>query len=515
MVLLFSNCRKENVDNAIPFDKAKIVAQFFNVSPGADTEIKALAKHLKKQDSLFNFLPKFVAKNGYPVWDNVAYKTEHQEQSKNLFSTKTEEENSDDKGLFLVPLVDEATHKVKSYLVAKKQGADAYAYQLYNREDLSKTNVSDSLKNNLIQTQAVFGYFEKQINGIDEIEITNPKKTKIKDASINLSIQNKNTPKKNSFTTKDFTCVAIFEVTISYQDTSIEAQEPTVSVSLVYLYCENNDSSGGGGGGDSGDGGGWWDSGVGNPNDPSAPGGGGGGSGDGGGDPIENPNTCGCINPQYYDPFFPWFIPTGYQLTARDYEILNEIEQEDYEADNNISSCYGTDRSGNVRWPGTAEHWLIQYDYITKHPNALREYSIPGSSINGNRGYADIVNLITNEMFEIKPNNTNGITNGINEIELYVQKANISCSPPSGGLWIKGNGYNTTYLPHPVDISKVLEVTLGSPGLILYDKIDRFSNSPQPVTINLPQGLADKLRDFVRELSRNPINIEQKIIIFL
>jgi nucleoside 2-deoxyribosyltransferase len=276
----FNSCKRDINNDPISnlADKQKISARFFDISPYANPELLALAKDLKKQDSINNFLVKFVAKNGYPVWDKVLFKTEHQEQSQKVFSTKTQEVNSSDKGLFLVPLIDEGTNKVKSYLVAKKHGTNTYAYQLYNRENLGKTKVNDSLKNNLIQTQAVFGYFEKQINNVDDIELTNPKKTKIKDVNISFEPNSKSL-RTQAIKTNVTACAFSVEISITFKDFTngdvLVSTEITIS-----LDCYNVGGGGGGGTGGGGTGGGtgggetgggnWWDYGTGFP-DPYSP----------------------------------------------------------------------------------------------------------------------------------------------------------------------------------------------------------------------------------------------------
>lgn len=514
-----------------------------------DTEIKALASNLKKQDSLFNFLPKFVAKNGYPVWDKVAFKTEHKEQSLKVYSTQSQVGDSNDKGLFLVPLVDETSHRVKSYLVAKKHGVDAYTYQLYNREDLSKTKVNDSLKNNLIQTQALFGYFEKEINGINEIEITNPKKEKIKNVNLEFTTINKNNLKTQGLKTNDVICDVSISLTLTFEIAGGEARLVALTLE-IRIECWESGGGGGGGGGSTPTpppvtppvntpvtppGGvtpsnpyypynpynpyrnaNWWDYGAGFPNpfDPNNP------------SYYRNPyDPYDPYNPIPYDPFnppyFPWFpgggggggIPTtGYQLTARDIEILNEIEQEDIEADNNTSPCKGTARSGNIQWAGTLEHWIIQFDYVNTVFGAEREYSIPGSSINGNTGYADLVNLVTNEIFEIKPPTLT--LAGAAEVNTYVTKANENCGTANGGLWQKGINYPTKFFLNPRDPSKTIRAFLDQPGLIVYINEDRNTN-PVLLPVALPQNLADKLTNFLQTLIQNQVDIERKILVFL
>ena len=147
----------------------------------------------------------------------------------------------------------------------------------------------------------------------------------------------------------------------------------------------------------------------------------------------------------------------------------------------------------------TKEHWLIQLDYIAKHPiDGYREYSIPNSGPSGtNVGYADLVNKATSEIFEIKPNNPTGISQGSTEVSNYVLKANIYCPVTGGPLpppipWHQGTIYGTTVLPS-TDPTKDLLASLALPGVIVYEYIDRSSN-PQPYPIAVPSSV---LQDYV------------------
>jgi antibiotic biosynthesis monooxygenase (ABM) superfamily enzyme len=72
----FAGCRK--YDSILPDtgqNYEELKSKFFNTNSTADIEIKKLAADIKKQDSIFRFLPDFVRKNGLPKWDKVIYKT--------------------------------------------------------------------------------------------------------------------------------------------------------------------------------------------------------------------------------------------------------------------------------------------------------------------------------------------------------------------------------------------------------------------------------------------------------
>lgn len=201
---------------------------------------------------------------------------------------------------------------------------------------------------------------------------------------------------------------------------------------------------------------------------------------------------------------------------ADDQRIINLINQEDAKDDAAANPCHGTTRNGNVKWPGTAEHWLIQFDYIASNPTALREYYVPGSSgkLNGNPGYADIANPTSGEMFEIKPFTNTGQSAGAAEVQLYVTQANALCPRVSGGGWSAGTNYGQRYLPDPKNSSNLLWSRLSSDGVIVYSSIPR-NGAPKPVPVLLPENLSERLKSLLKQISLNPSTMQQQILTFL
>ncbi|MBB5396347.1 hypothetical protein [Mucilaginibacter sp. AK015] len=196
--------------------------------------------------------------------------------------------------------------------------------------------------------------------------------------------------------------------------------------------------------------------------------------------------------------------------------LLQLLQQEDAADDAAAGPCHGTARNGNVKWPGTLEHWLIQFDYIASNPLSLKEYYVPGSSgkLNGNPGYADIANPVTGEMFEIKPDNTGGQSAGVAEIQLYVTKANALCPRVVGGGWSAGGNYPSRSLPDPKNPANLLISRLFSNGVIVYASKPR-NGLPQPVPIVLPENLLEKLKKLFRQIKENPNNMQLQIIAFV
>ena len=263
----------------------------------------------------------------------------------------------------------------------------------------------------------------------------------------------------------------------------------------------------------------------GNPGSGGSDGSGGGGNG---GNNSWDPGSVDYWS--YWLAFFnggnwgPFTISGGmfgsYQLTEEDREILKEIQREDDEADaaylNN--PCGSTLRYGNLAWKGPIEHVMIQIDYIYQNNiYGEREYKIPFSGSSGQKpGYADIVNTLTNEIFEIKPDNPQGRAAGEAEVQNYVTKANLFCpilNASISPIWRKGLGYQPRYLNYPNNPTLSIVSELIAPGVIGY----RYSSrNPATQPIVIPQAIADKLKRFLQEAAKNLNGLTpEKILQFL
>ncbi len=266
--LFFVGCRK--YDSIMPDTNQnyeELKTKFFNINSTTDKEIKKLAADIRKQDSIFKFLPDFVRKNGLPKWDKVIYKTSNHSNvagrqsstirtnsvtsSANISSNTN---SSEDQGVFFIPLQSQNSQEVKSYITAYKHNDSLYTYRLYNKDSLNTIQAgSNSTKNNLLNTQAVFGYFEKSINNVDSVNINSPLSATIKNVNISFD-----TPPSSSSTSGIVTnsmasssgCTMSITVTIEYSleiwtDGNSAWIVESVSVTMEIAI----DCSGGGGGG--------------------------------------------------------------------------------------------------------------------------------------------------------------------------------------------------------------------------------------------------------------------------
>lgn len=220
----------------------------------------------------------------------------------------------------------------------------------------------------------------------------------------------------------------------------------------------------------------------------------------------------------------PFKIPAGQVgvigLTDRDFEILQQIQREDDEADaaylNN--PCGSTLRYGNLGWKGPLEHVMIQIDYISQNQMyGQREYKIPFSGSGGQRpGYADIANILTNEIFEIKPNEKQRVNEGRAEVENYVTKANLFCpilNTSISPVWRPGQIYQPRYINYPNNPSLSIRSELIAPGVIVYNYVSR---NPLTQPIVIPQEIASKLKQFLQEAAKNLNDLTpEKIMLFL
>jgi len=270
--------------------------------------------------------------------------------------------------------------------------------------------------------------------------------------------------------------------------------ETVCVVSSVYVWSPDDYTGGGGGDG------------SGNPSS----GGSGGGSGSDPCGPTENrnmrtvaPGDCGGD---------PGWEPSPYPpLSGYDWTVINNLATEMKDVDDHWESpCHSTARLGNIRFQGTIEHWVIQLDFLTSTPGANVEYYIPGAGPSGVAGgYADMVNSLTNEMFEIKPNNDQGVLAGRTEVQNYVTKATANCG---NGTYQKGTDYATRFLPYPKDPTKALKASLKENGVIVYDVVGK-ELSPVPLTI--PQNIKDKIKDLVKKITAASTNVEPIMLYWL
>jgi hypothetical protein len=189
----------------------------------------------------------------------------------------------------------------------------------------------------------------------------------------------------------------------------------------------------------------------------------------------------------------PWMWWVNPNLSSKFIEAWMLLEDDRFEDEYELNlDCYGTRRTGNVEFTGTYEHWIIQLDYIASFMGGVREYSIPYAGPSGNRrGYVDLANIMTKEMFEIKPDNTQGRLAGANEVSHYVTLANTHC--PTVPPWRKGTYYPSRSLKAG---KRSLSSKLEGDGVIVYSWNDDGTRSLPVPSLEVENALKKLLRDF-------------------
>jgi hypothetical protein len=149
------------------------------------------------------------------------------------------------------------------------------------------------------------------------------------------------------------------------------------------------------------------------------------------------------------------------------------------------SACHGTNRIGNLKYPGVLEHIIIQQYYVmTVNPLAELEYFIPGSGTQGGPGYADIADPVSGGIYEIKFYPLAGQA-GV-EVANYVAMAKIHCDALIP--WHPGLNYPDAVLPFTGD--QELVSWLAAPGVIAY-----YTRKRQPQPEKVPVRVPEKERE--------------------
>lgn len=167
-----------------------------------------------------------------------------------------------------------------------------------------------------------------------------------------------------------------------------------------------------------------------------------------------------------------------------------------------VSMCRGTNRIGNLAYPGTSEHILIQQHYLMNiNPMAEVEYLIPESGPNGGTGYADIVDP-AGGIYEIKFHPF--VASAISEVARYVAMAYTHCDEDT--MWHAGLIYPNAVLPYMGD--QELVTYLHAPGVIGY-YLRRRQREPEREPVTEPQSVTDQIKKFVRQVLEEGMDAEQ------
>ncbi len=221
------------------------VVHFFNLSDTVPTEIKKIALDLEKQNGFKQQLKEFVKANGFPVWAKSLLLTDNTTKTSlnKGAGSKSTETNIED-GLFFIPLKDEGTGEIKSYISCVKHKDSVYTYRLYNKAQVTNIEVqqNDTLKNFRNRVLSVFAYFEEKINNSNSTYFGGKTNSKIKNISIKALSNNSNNAGRFICGWRDVQIINVF--TDAGGVTVVESY--TVS---YYTFCDISGSGSSGGGG--------------------------------------------------------------------------------------------------------------------------------------------------------------------------------------------------------------------------------------------------------------------------
>lgn len=455
-------------------------SSFFTDHPSSDVDVNAALDFVRNHNEQFDFSHLYAERIGLPYW------------SKSIVMKK--DDTPQKKALVFIPFVRPGEDRVSAAMLVRISKADTSFRMIY----ASKASIKESSSTEARLSAILLMSLDKKIFGHERFQITDEKLMESFGFETGI-VKLPSVPPSLAGRMVYYTIEICYEIEIPRNNGQLTGCPPdapcpqyeTHTRCDIYSgwYDDGSDYGGGGGGND----------GI----------GGSGGGGGGGNTPPPNPYPCPPV--QVYRlpsetppcPDGPVYVPIpGYSLSADDIRIFAEMEAEDAAVDALNMNCQGTNRTGNIQWPGTVEHWLIMVDYINRNPNGQVEYQIPGSSANGNTGYADIANSATAEIFEIKPNNPSGLAAGQTEVARYVTQANIHCAASStAGPWKEGNNYVTRLLPDAYNPLYWIEASLIAPGVVGYKRVPRATN---PLPAPLPVSVTDKLKALVRKLNDKP-----------
>ncbi|MDO8995511.1 MAG: hypothetical protein Q7U77_02695 [Sediminibacterium sp.] len=173
IVLSSISCKKSISDfvDQSASDNVTIVEKFLTAPDNASEQVKGIIEDLKKREISSPFLSNFAKENGVPKWDYViGIDQKSNQNSQNSIksngigsdSTIVSEKSG---GVAFIPLIDEQTKEVKSYIFCVKVKDSSYAYNTYNKDQILAQPVKTISKweqtNRLLSVHA---YFEAAIN---------------------------------------------------------------------------------------------------------------------------------------------------------------------------------------------------------------------------------------------------------------------------------------------------------------------------------------------------------------
>ncbi|SJZ84203.1 hypothetical protein [Sediminibacterium ginsengisoli] len=542
---LFLSCRKMDITRTSE-DVTK--EKFFTNHRSGDATETALITFLQRKNETKPFIGQTVANIGYPRWDKMMKKGAKMSRiSVNGSGIQTNLTQSGSNGdVYYIPFARDSQNNVNAIMIIKTSQTDttiSYAcdwqYKGLLYSDPSKSQAQKFALSFMMFDKIVFGHTDFRVTDkslfsnnahpdANSISLRIGKKEGMQTVKTDMMYYSENCEDVTIFFTN---CPYIREIGYcAGPNGSCDRCPscPSVQMDLTFCYGQwlddglGGESGGNGGGGSGGDGSGGSGGGSGPPPNPCE---GGGNNNDSKNDVLQEKIKLSGVDPN--DPCAPGWEPGDPdpepdpepQMTIAEKAIFDQIDAEDNADDNIIAGgCHGTNRTGNIQWPGTLEHWIIMYNYVVENPIAGEvEFKIPGASSTGSGypGYADIANTLTGEMFEIKPDGLPGLTRGRAEIQTYVTLANQNCAMSPNAIapaWQKGFNYTTKYYQAKRP-NEYLEASLAENGVIFYRYIPK-NTVPNIVPVTFTQSNLVKLARLAQKLTQNLSNTDAVIAEF-
>jgi hypothetical protein len=515
-VLSLLGCQKV-VRDVVVFDPQSQLNEmaFFDTVGVTDPAILNVMESLKAQNRQHRMVKELMARQGMPQWKSVFYKVQAgagATAKRTATATNTAPKPSK-QGLFLIPFK-QPDGVVSAYVAATQHNDSTFTFQLYNREVLNKIkSVGEKARLNHLVAQFGFGFFDSAINRSRVTTINQPNKINLKGVDFSWVKQKEVAPKgavtkREAQPAKADNCVFSYEF-VAGLSPNLGYISFLINTNCVAATMSIAQGDGGASNGQSSGNGTpppsawfynpyWWNSNTGQTQPPETPPGPGSVSGSSI-EPYTGPQTGNTLATEL-------LYEISDEMRSHIEEIDREIEYMLDTTNSALSPCKGTNRVGNVKFNGVLEHWIVMIDYLlTGPPSRYVEYKIPGSSgyIPGNVGYADMVDELTGDIFEIKSNDRAQIDLGSRECSLYVAQANTACPRPIASLsWKKGGVYPTHLLPNPRNLLTVMEVKLADTGVVSYGP-PRTNQLPIPLPVITPETVSKQLKRLLEKLHDN------------
>jgi len=119
------------------------------------------------------FITQLAKANGLPVWDKTFYNVGKKNSDNKIKTATAAREVADSggtQGMFFIPLRQQPGSDTSAYVTCYQHNDRTYSYKLFNCDSMNALRpVGDTAKTNWLNAMAVFGFFEKNINGCDSI----------------------------------------------------------------------------------------------------------------------------------------------------------------------------------------------------------------------------------------------------------------------------------------------------------------------------------------------------------